>query len=304
MFEQSILAATDFSDGARPALRTAAHLAKRRDVPLTVLYALEWAADDSSWYPTPPEEENASREESVEALEAEFESVVSGPEQPEQVEFEVRLEYPEVAIVEAVERGEHGLVVLGATGLNRVANFVLGSVPEGVVRRSPRPVLVVPSDAETDGSYEQIVAPVDFSPCSRRSLAHAAGLARENDAALTVIHATPVMAAIESAPGAAAPGHVGTEDMLEHRASQFDEFLAEAPLDGIDWERRQEVGTPREVITGSVEEVGGDLIVMGTHGRRGFERFLLGSTATKILRSMPCSVVTVREVDEPAGGDT
>jgi len=297
MTDRPILAATDLSENARPALRTASKLAKGRDVPLTVLYCMEWVADLPTWHAAISDQQDDYREEGRRELEAEFEEAVPADNQPPTVELEVALEFPEEYISEELARADYGLVAIGATGLNRVANFFLGSVPEEIVRRSAAPVMVVPHDDEPDGPFENIVAPVDFSRCSRKSLAHAAGLARESDASLTVVHADSVAADTQSVPMSAAPEAVPVEEIQEERSEQFEKFLEEAHLEGLDWESRQQVGSPLDVISDTVEDIGADLVVMGTHGRRGLERLFLGSTATKVLRRMPCAVVTVRELD-------
>jgi len=296
--ESSIFVATDFSEDARPALRTASRVAKHRDAPLTVLHCLEWAADLPGWHGAVSEDKSEFREQGLSELEAEFRDAVDSVDRPEEVEFEVLIAFPQEAIAERLERGDFSLAVLGATGMNRVANFFLGSVPEDIVRRSSVPVLVVPHETEAAYPPEHIVAPVDLTPCSRRSLERAIELADESDAELLVVHATPVMADIQASPlpEAAAPGPV--DDMKEHQAQRFHEFLDDLDFGGVEWRSTQMVGPPHDVIEKAVGDCGADLVVMGTHGRRGFERLFLGSTATKVLRAMPCAVMTVRAREE------
>jgi len=294
MKEGPILTATDFSEDARPALRAAARLAKRRQVSLTVLHCVEWAADLPSWHGAVSEDDDEIREEGERKVREEFVSAVPESDQPPQVQFQVDVEFPEVAIVDVLDDGDFGLAVLGATGLNRVANFFLGSVPEDVVRRSSVPVLVVPREETVDTDFQQIVAPVDLDPCSRRSLEHAIPFARASDASLTVLHATPAMADIQAAPVPASGDPDEVEQVEQYQAERFHEFLDECDFDGIDWTSRVEVGTPHLTIKETVDELDADLVIMGTHGRRGFERLFLGSTATKTLRTMPCSVMTIR----------
>jgi nucleotide-binding universal stress UspA family protein len=60
---------------------------------------------------------------------------------------------------------------------------------------------------------------------------------------------------------------------------------------------RVEVGDAREVIDNVAEKIGADLIAMGTHGRRGVKRMLLGSVAESVVRSAPCPVLTIRPSD-------
>ena len=61
-------------------------------------------------------------------------------------------------------------------------------------------------------------------------------------------------------------------------------------------------GDARDVINQTAKEVGADLIVMGTHGRRGVTRALLGSVAETVVRTAPCAVLTVRATDDHKHG--
>jgi nucleotide-binding universal stress UspA family protein len=73
------------------------------------------------------------------------------------------------------------------------------------------------------------------------------------------------------------------------------------PSDDIDHEHRSLKGSPAEAIVDCAKEVGADFIVMGTHGRTGLARVLMGSVAEAVVRQAPCPVVTVKEhADEPA----
>ncbi|MFB6350297.1 MAG: universal stress protein [Bradymonadaceae bacterium] len=88
-------------------------------------------------------------------------------------------------------------------------------------------------------------------------------------------------------------------DKLEHdRKHQLDEFVEDVDLAGLSYHLHLEVSDPVDAVVETIEETGPELVVMGTHGRRGFQRLFLGSTATKVLRRMPCSVMIVRTRDE------
>jgi nucleotide-binding universal stress UspA family protein len=75
---------------------------------------------------------------------------------------------------------------------------------------------------------------------------------------------------------------------LEERAGEFRGT-------GVPTLARVEVGVPHQRIVQVAQEVGAELIVIGTRGLSGLERFLLGSTADRVVRTAPCPVVTVRE---------
>ena len=74
---------------------------------------------------------------------------------------------------------------------------------------------------------------------------------------------------------------------LDALVARYSDRVSMAPV-------RIEIGDARDVIDRVAELIGADLIVMGTHGRRGVRRMLLGSIAESVVRSAPCPVLTVR----------
>ena len=293
----SILVATDFSDASEAAVRTAVRLSNARKQRLKLLHCVDTLPGESPWDQAadlPDKTETELRKSAMEQFEEFFDDLIPALDQPKEVEFRVELAAASDAIVELAEDDEEEveLVVVGATGRSRVMNFLLGSTAEDVVRRSHRPVLVVPEEAKT-GAWEHILAPVGFSDCSRASLEYAAETAREEGAALEVLHAYfPPTAAAPAGMPEVPPANIETyEQRVEER---FDGFLADTDLSGLETTRKLSVGSPADAVVEAVEESGADLVVMGTHGRQGVERLFLGSTAAKVLRRMPCPVMTLR----------
>jgi nucleotide-binding universal stress UspA family protein len=153
---------------------------------------------------------------------------------------------------------------------------------------------------------QRIVCAVDFSDISRRGLDLAASLARWYEARISVVHVYSVAAA----PAAFAPGDLAVvapiamsaveRDLLMHDLSAF---VAPVNADAAPLELRLAEGTPWREIVGVASATHADLLVMGTHGRSGFERLLLGSVAEKVLRTAPCPVLTVPPAaDVDSGG--
>ncbi len=140
--------------------------------------------------------------------------------------------------------------------------------------------------------FEHILAPVDFSDSSSRSLAHAAALARWYDAALTVLHVAPTFQAVPIKGDLGMPVHV-TEPATDEEALRGIRRL----LDESDISARAtpmiRTGDASTAIVDEATRTNADLIVMGTHGRRGFRRLLLGSVTESVLREAPCPVLTV-----------
>jgi nucleotide-binding universal stress UspA family protein len=140
----------------------------------------------------------------------------------------------------------------------------------------------------------RILCPIDFSDYSRRALDHAVAIARWYGSTITVMHA------FSAAPVAAyAPGAPGFESIVLTRADR-DQLLAEmkrfietesAPKVPVEAVIRE--GSAVREILNQAADLKADLLVMGTHGRSGFERLLLGSVTEKILRKATCPVLTV-----------
>jgi nucleotide-binding universal stress UspA family protein len=140
----------------------------------------------------------------------------------------------------------------------------------------------------------QILCPVDFSDHSRRALDHAIAIARWYEAKVTALHV------FSPAPVAAfGPGPVVFEPIVL-TAVDRDQLLADtkafaeaegAPGVTIDVAVRE--GTTAGEILEQAASMNADLLVIGTHGRSGVERLVLGSVAEKVLRKASCPVMTV-----------
>jgi nucleotide-binding universal stress UspA family protein len=139
-------------------------------------------------------------------------------------------------------------------------------------------------------AIQRVLCPVDLSEFSARALAHAVALARWYRAEVIVLHvftAVPPPASVfegAATPSLAEPDRQRIEDWVRQFAEPH--LQPEVPA-------RIEI---REgaAAAGIVEAAANaDLLVMGTHGRGGFERLLLGSTTEKVIRTAPCPVLTV-----------
>jgi nucleotide-binding universal stress UspA family protein len=142
-------------------------------------------------------------------------------------------------------------------------------------------------------TIERILCPVDLSDPSRRALNYAVSLAREHGASVHAVHVVDMGSWIGITEGG--PAHLVAETETRLR-EQFDEWLS-GEADGA---------ASSEVVHGPVvagildvaRERRSDLIVIGTHGRSGFERLALGSVAEKVLRKSTCPVLVVPAREE------
>jgi nucleotide-binding universal stress UspA family protein len=140
-----------------------------------------------------------------------------------------------------------------------------------------------------------ILCPVDRSEIARRALLVAAALARWHDARLRVMEVVSVPLPAPSAAPAAIQGL--SMDVRRGLLEELDRFAEPARSSGVPMHFTVEEGNVVNEILSEAAEHHADLIVMGTHGRSGFDRVALGSVTEKVLRRAPCPVLTVPPAD-------
>ena len=139
---------------------------------------------------------------------------------------------------------------------------------------------------------ERILFPTDFSSFSAHALRHALALARKFKARLKVVHVIPrVLSAGDSEYFTTS--YVITPETRQRVDEEMRRFLAPAREARVDYQTEVCEGDPWREIVVLAEDMAADLVVMGTHGRGGLERLLLGSVAEKLIRRLPCPVLTV-----------
>jgi nucleotide-binding universal stress UspA family protein len=138
-----------------------------------------------------------------------------------------------------------------------------------------------------------ILCPTDFSEFSDWALGLALPLARWYHAEVAVMHVVPrVLMHPEYFPYMQEPV-LPASSVREQALEELGRFVQKARAAGISAEVRLEEGDSVEEILECASGLPADMLVMGTHGRRGFERLVLGSVTEKILRKTPCPVLTV-----------
>jgi nucleotide-binding universal stress UspA family protein len=143
----------------------------------------------------------------------------------------------------------------------------------------------------------RILFPTDFSPCAQQAFAHATSWARRFGAELHVLHAvTPPWYGIYDPMGYAAPSEEAHATVRRMAADRLNELAAHPLATGLRVVAAlSEDYPPAPGILQYAERHAADLIAIGTHGRRGAARLLLGSTAEEVVRHSACPVLTVRE---------
>jgi nucleotide-binding universal stress UspA family protein len=199
------------------------------------------------------------------------------------------------AYAEIVRRAEaYGadFIVVGSHGRSGLARAVLGSVAENVARYAHCSVLVA-RPARTSGV---VIAATDLSNPSVPAIVAGAEAARRSGARLVVVSAlelpvsmVPALGMIGAIP-ALPPAELRqqTRDLLR---STIEQAMARV---GVTGEARVLDDSPASEIVACAEELGAELVVVGTHGRTGLSRLALGSVAERVIRGAGCSVLAVR----------
>jgi len=146
-----------------------------------------------------------------------------------------------------------------------------------------------------------ILVPTDFSAPSAQALRYGAALAERFSAHLLVIYADPFPVPVDLTISAAGVFDVSREELVDVAKEELQSF-AEANIPRtVPYDLRVLIGTPIDAIVTQATETGAGLIVMGTHGRTGLRRLLVGSVSEAVMRLAPVPVIVVHESwKEPA----
>ena len=198
---------------------------------------------------------------------------------------------PYQEIIKAAQSQGADLIAMGKRGLNLWARMLLGSTTTRVLREVRLPVLTV-QQWRKKPAVKRIVVPSGFAPADNVSLEWALELAGTLGASVYLLHVIEAHKSWDTAKG----GFMGRRRKLD--TEKLDAMLARVPTqkrkDVPAFTRVKAFPRPWSGIVSFIRDEGIDLIVMGTHARKGVPRFFLGSVAERVIREAPCPVITVR----------
>lgn len=198
-------------------------------------------------------------------------------------------------IIDTASELEADLIIVGTHGRTGLDHILLGSTAERVVKGASCPVLTVrvgrPPEAAEPIHIRRILAPIDFSDCSLDALEYTVQVAKQFAATVTLLHVMEWRTiGLNFSPADLAEGQKVREQVQCRIAELTDLFRSQGieatyAIRGID---------PVDTILDYAVDQREDLIIMGTHGRRGVSRLLVGSIAEAVLRRAPGPVLTVK----------
>jgi nucleotide-binding universal stress UspA family protein len=214
----------------------------------------------------------------------------------------VRCGHPPSAIIDYAVNWGADLVVLGSQGLSALARFLLGGVAKSVLQGTHCSVEIVRTPSTRDvGVDMRILLATDGSPYS---LCAAKSIAERPWPKGTVVEVLAVAEVVPTAPDPwYAAGQIVEKLQVERLkaakqdAKEADEILSTAGLKVLS---KVVCGYPKASILDESKEWGADLIVLGSHGRRGLKRLLLGSVAEAVALHSNCSVEVIKDRSQKA----
>jgi nucleotide-binding universal stress UspA family protein len=215
------------------------------------------------------------------------------------VQLKVMLENPRHQLPRAAREWKADLLVIGSHGHGAVRRMLLGSTAQAVLRHAECSVEIVRPrrTAADDDTGMHVMIPTDGSPHAEAVIGAVASRPWPNGSEFEVVSSPEYPVLIGEYPYYA-PEQVAdlTKRSLEHskRAVDHDvEQLAKAGLK-VRGQVMEPKDTPASSILSAAEEWRADLIVLGSHGRRGFDRLILGSVSETVALHANCSVEVVR----------
>ena len=291
-----ILFPTDFSPCAERALAHALFHADTQNAELHILHAVHWDAPSSTG--TMPDPETILHEMHQVARVRIAEMLSSRGEQTFHIVTRTEIGPRPAAVINQYITDHHiCMTVMGTHGRSLIPHFLLGSVAEEVARTAHCPVMTVRADGAHNrlGALRHILVPIDYSNQAKHALYHARQIAEMHGSMVHLLHVIPD---IEPACGHADAGFELLDTMMprlveEHR-ERLGAFLEQTGGARVPYDVEVATGKVHWQTVAIAEKHHMDMIVMGTHGYKGFNHLLLGSNAERVIRTAPCPVFTVK----------
>jgi nucleotide-binding universal stress UspA family protein len=290
---RNILFAADFSENSHEAFRIACSLSSETKTRMSVLHVVEphWVAEEPAYFGQPMIQffDAGAQPNGLEAIKRRLIDHYT-PNHAIDVTYAVREgEIPD-EILKLAEQHGSDLIVMGMHGRTGLRWLLAGSVAISVLRRAHCPVLALHAAQvpRSNPNFDVILHPTDFSESSQAALEVARSLARDLGSRLVLLHVAPLEVYVSGMMASEIDVQIDRDALEETRKR----------LDGPDLkysvETRLSRGDASDEIVRQAEELGCGLIVMGTHGRTGLGKLLMGNVAESVLPRAHCPVLVVK----------
>lgn len=289
---RSILVATDFSKPAKLVIPYAFKLASVLNFRLIILHVVKAPPGFEQWSPRARRSLQSLKTKALLEL---GRIVRLANENGLMADYKLQVGIPEDFILEAARDPDIALVAMGTHGKTGWDRLRLGSIAESTVRRAPCPVLTVHASVTPSRSVNpdrlsvaRLLVATDFSSSSKAALRIAIVLATRLNARGVLVHAAEPSGSLESEP-------LRVDELSRKRSTQrLQKMISASRADEVITGKVVITGNPVGVILDRATHEKADLVVVGTHGRQGIKRLMLGSVAEAVIRKAPCPVLVVK----------
>ena len=295
MHIKRILVATDFSETAKKTVEQALVLASRYQAELVVLHARILFDDDPGRLSDQIQE---LKQEEREAEEAILQCARENTAMHEHlnIHHEITRGYSAPsAVLRYLNENEFDLALIGTHGKSGLEQLLLGSVAEKVVRYAPCPILTFSKYATVKEKFSRIFVPFDFSKHAQKALQTALTLCDIPGEVQMIYVIDERVSTLHSS--------WGVKTMKEMVPDIFNK--AEQEMDNIAaaLQNPQKIKITKKILEGQthkelaryINHTNCDLVVASTHGLVGLDRFLLGSTTERLIRSVHKPILTIKQ---------
>lgn len=282
---ERILVATDFGPAAEDAVRMAAYAARHFESKVDLLHVQSTRKGAEVGSSSDLDQPTSDRLDAIAQ-----QMVAQGVRHVESVLLD-GAEFDEID--RYAEQQRVNVIVIGAGEMSGSQQVFLGTTAARLRRLASKPVWIVRPGATLP--IRRILCPVDLLPASSRALKNAIHFARAFDAELTVL--TVTQSPLSDSGDVLELREVFVDrppESPEPHLPAFDKILANLDFHQVRCEKVIRQGKPQREVVRMAREIEADLIVMGSAGRSGLSRMLIGGVARRVAQEMPCSIITVR----------
>jgi nucleotide-binding universal stress UspA family protein len=283
--DKRILLATDASEFSSGAEREAIKYAKASGGKLFCMLVMEFKPEFLALAPQLLEE---SEKDAIKHLEN-----LKKMAKKENVDCEIILregQEPYKVIIEEADKKEADLIVMGRRGRTGLMRLLVGSVTAKVIGHFKGKVLVAPRDANVN--WKNILVATDGSEYGNEAVNEALKHAKKYSGALKIVHAINVMADLQEESPVLIPQLI--EDITNRVKSDLNALKDRAQKEGVRADIFVKEDEPYRAIINLAEELKSDVIILGSHGRTGMHRLLMGSVTERVIGHANCAVLVVK----------
>ncbi|MDA8099195.1 MAG: universal stress protein [Nitrospiraceae bacterium] len=285
---ERLLLATDASLHSEGAIREAIRLAKQCGSTLEAISVIETNPEYEALAPKSIEKAEKAAREHLDA--------VAGRAKSEGVSCSVAVlegEDSYRSVVDEAVKQKTTMIVMGRRGRTGLKRLVMGSTTARVIGHAPCTVLVVPRAATVE--FKSVVVATDGSRYSAAAASEAIGIAKRNGSKLTVVAVVPAEIATPTDVDFVAD----RRELIAEREMQEAEKNAKAVKEAAAKEQVNVkafvmTGKPADAIMEAAKDANADLVVVGSHGRTGLEKLLMGSVAERVIVLASSAVLVVK----------